>query len=266
MGAVKVGALALICAVMLIPVGMMVVGSFTPAASFLAANFPPREYTTRNYERILRLPTLGRWLANSAILIGAATIGGTLINGAAGYAFASRQGKWKDILFWLMMVPIFVTRFVLLISQFQVVGWLHLSGPVAVVVMTLYWPTGIYLFRNYFQSLPAGIVECARIDGAGEWRILTQIVLPMAKPIVGVAIVSLGMMCMGDYIWQMLNLRDPRMQTLLVGLMASTLSVYVIKDVGYDLAVGTVLFVPYLVIFAASSRYFVEGLKGAVKE
>jgi ABC-type glycerol-3-phosphate transport system permease component len=258
----------------------MIANSFSPAKAFLRN--PPRllpyAWTLENYRRAILTnsagqmslgtgPLMPRWLANTAMVTAAIVVGGVLVNGAAGYAFAFSRARVLRGLFWLFMVPIFVTRYVLLISQFVVVGKLHMSGLVAVVSMSLFWSTGIFLFRNYFRSIPKEIVEVARIDGAGEWRILLQVVLPMSGPMVGMAVVFLGMGALGDYIWQMLNLQVPEQQTFLVGLLSTTINVYVVKNIGYDLAVGTLLFLPFLALFAVSSRYFISGLTGgAIKE
>jgi ABC-type glycerol-3-phosphate transport system permease component len=67
---------------------------------------------------------------------------------------------------------------------------------------------------------------------------------------------------LGDFVWQMLNLQTPESQTFLVGLMSTTLNVYTVKNIGYDLTVGTLLFLPYLLLFAFSSRYFISGFTG----
>ena len=247
----------------------MVENSFTPAKMFL--KMPPRlipnELTLNNYIEAFKLPYLPRWILNTSIIMVVAVILGIVINGAAGYVFAFAKYKWCVYIFWTLMSSIFVTRYVLLISQFMIVGALGLRGLPAVILVLLFWPTGIYLFRNYYKAIPVELIESARIDGAKEWRILTSIVLPLSKPILGAAIVFLGMGVLGDYIWQMLNLQDPVEKTYLVGLMSSTLDVYKVKNIGYDLAVGTLLFIPYLIIFSVSSRYFIEGLTtGGLKE
>jgi arabinogalactan oligomer/maltooligosaccharide transport system permease protein len=105
------------------------------------------------------------------------------------------------------------------------------------------------------------------MDGASEWRILLNIVLPASKPVIGASVVFLGMGALGDFIWQMLMLQVPATKTYVVGLVQSTLNVYAIKNVGYDLAIGTMLFIPYLIVFSLSSRYFITGLTGsATKE
>jgi ABC-type glycerol-3-phosphate transport system permease component len=278
--AIRIGLFALMAMVMLFPTWLMMANSLSPAKAFLR-NPPrllPHVFTLENYKRALTLrgvgqgsslgyPLLPRWILNTLLLASVLIVGGVLINGAAGYAFCFARPRWMRALFWVMLSPVFVTRYVLLISQFIIVGKLGLSGLAAVVSMSLYWATGIYLFRNYFKSIPASIIESARIDGASEWRILTQIVLPLAKPILGAAVVFLGMGALGDYIWQMLNLQTVGAQTYLVGLMATTINVYAVKNIGYDLTVGTLLFLPYLALFSFSSRYFIGGLTGgAIRE
>lgn len=264
-----------IFAVLLFPSWLMVANSFSPAKGFLRN--PPRllpyAWTLENYRKALTTrgvgqqgqasrPLMPRWLANTGLMAAVLVGGGVLINGAAGYAFCYARARWLRAVFWAFMTPIFVSGYVLLISQFIIVGKLGLSGMAAVLPMMIFWATGIFLFRNYFRSIPHEIIESARIDGAGEWRILVQVVLPMARPIIGAAIVFLGMSALGSYVWPMLNLQTPESMTYLVGLMSTTLNVYVVKNIGYDLAVGTLLFLPYLALFAVSSRYFIQGLTG----
>jgi ABC-type glycerol-3-phosphate transport system permease component len=201
------------------------------------------------------------------VVVASIVILGVVVNGAAGYVFAFGRLRWLKVVFWAMMMPIFVTRFVLIISQFVVMGKLGLRGLPAVVLMAVFWPTGIYLFRNYFGGVPASLLETARMEGASEWRILADVVLPISKPIVGAAIVFLAMAGMGDFLWQMVNLQRREQYTVLVALVNSTIDVRMVDRVGYDLAVGTTLFLPYVALFAFTSRYFVQGIAvGGVKD
>ena len=260
--------LVTIFAALLFPSWLMIANSFSPARGFLRnpPRLTPYEWTLANYRRALSLKHLPRWILNTGALAAVIITGGVLINGAAGYAFGFCRARWLQVVFWAFMMPIFVTRYVLIIAQIRVVGAVGLSGLTAVASMSLFWATGIFLFRNYFRSIPHEIVESARMDGAGEWRVLLQIVLPMSKPMIGAAVVFLGMRALGDYIWQMLNLQAVTTRTYLVGLMFTTIDVTAVKNIGYDLAVGTLLFLPYLALFAVSSRYFIKGLQaGALK-
>jgi multiple sugar transport system permease protein len=267
--ALKYVGIILICAILLFPIWLMVTNSFTSAMAFL--KMPPRmipeAFTLKNYKIALSSPYLVRWLVNSCTILVSVIVLGVIVNGSAGYVFAYSKEKWAKILFWIMLTPIFVTGMILIIARFIVVGKLGLKGYAAVIGMSVFWPTGIYLFKNYFQTIPGELIESARIDGASEWTILRRVVLPLSKPIIGAAVVFLGMGVLGDYIWQMLNLQEVSNRTFLVGLMQSTLDVYVVKNIGYNLAVGTLLFIPYIMIFAFSSKYFIEGLTtGGTKE
>jgi len=258
-----------IFAMLLFPIYLMVMNSLSPVRGFLRN--PPRllpyAWTLDNYRRALSLPMLARWIANTAILVGIIVPLGVVINGAAAYAFCFAKMRWLQVVFWLFMTPIFVTRYVLLISQIRIVSIVGLGGLLAVASMSLFWASGIFLFRNYFRAIPHEIMESARMDGAGEWRTLMQVVLPMSLPMVGMAIVFLGMAALGDYVWQMLNLQTMSSRTYLVGLMATTIDVTAAKNIGYDLTIGTLTFLPYLILFAFSSRYFIGGITGgAVKE
>lgn len=260
--------LIFIFAVFLFPTYLMVINSLSPARGFLRdpPRLTPYQWTIDNYRRALTLPYLPRWILNTAIVAGVLIVGGVVINGAAGYAFCYARPRWFQWIFWAFMLPIFVTRYVLIISQMRLVGLVGLSGLPAVLSMSLFWATGVFLFRNYFRTIPKEILESARMDGAGEWRVLLRVVLPMSGPMIGAAVVFLGMGALGDYIWQMLNLIAVETQTYLVGLMATAINVYAVRNVGYDLAIGVLLFLPYLVLFSVSSRYFIKGLTvGGIK-
>lgn len=269
MDEVKYVILILLCAVMLFPLWLMVTNSFSDSKQFLRS--PPRivplNFTVENYVAIFKLPMLSRWIANTLLVVVCSIILGVLINGAAGYAFSQARWKWAGWLFWAMMVPIFVTGMMTIIARFVIVSKVGLRGLPAVIIMHLFWSTGIFLFRNYFREIPQGIIESARIDGASEWAVLTRIVLPISRPIVGCAVVFLGMGALGDYLWQMLNLQQVQEQTFIVGMIATATNVYMVKNIGYELAVGTMVFLPIVTLFAVSSRYFIAGLTGgALKE
>ncbi len=253
-----------IFAILLMPIFLMVSNSFTPVKAFLTRppRFLPQTLTLKNYAQALSMRYVPRWILNTFMLVGIIVSLGVLVNGMAGYVFAYGRFRWIKLVFGLMLVPMFCTSYVMIIPMFVIVNQLKLSGIMAVIVVGIYWPMGIYLFRNYFSTVPQSFIENARLDGATEWQIFTRIVLPLCKPIIGAAIVFLGMGILGDWIWQLLNLTAKRTQTFLVGMMQSTLEEFIVENIGYNLAVGTLLFIPYIVIFAFSSKYFIEGLAG----
>lgn len=256
--------LLLICIVFLFPIWLMITNSFTPLRGFLMGKprLLPYTFTLENYKRIFTNPWLVRWILNTVFITGSMIVGCIIINGLAGYVFAFARFRFLKYLFIALLLPIFTCRYTLLISRFVIVGKLGLPPLLAVLSMYFMWSTGIYLFRNYFRAIPRSLVESARLDGASEATIMFRVIFPISKPILGAAIVVLGFGVLSDFVWPMLNMQEIQSRTILVGLMLTAIDVYAIKNVGYELAVGTVLFIPYLLIFSFASRYFIEGLTG----
>jgi multiple sugar transport system permease protein len=253
--------LVALMATWLVPTVMMVGNSLSSDKSFsrVPPTMFPRRFSTQNYRELLGLKLFPRWVANTALIASVHVVGQILINGAAGYVFAFGKQPWLRWLFWVFMLPIFVSQYVLLVPQFVVFGKLGMIGLPAVLLPGV-WATGIFLFRNYFKTIPASFTESARMDGSGEWTIFRKVVLPLSGPIVASAVVLISMGVVGSYIWPMLNLRVPEQQTYLVGLMNSAINVYAVRNVGRDMAIGVLAMAPYLAIFAVSSRYFIQGL------
>jgi len=259
---IKLWILILTSVVLGFPIWIMVINGFTPNKGML--DLPPRllpyRFTVENYQRIGRLPLLGRLTMNSLVVMLVLIVGAILIASAASYVFRVGRSKKLKYIFWALMAPIFVTRITVFISQFVIVNKLGLHGLPAVIIMPMYWPVGIFLFRNYYATIPDSFLESAWMDGASEFRSFASIMLPLSRPMIGMGVVMLGLSAWGDYIWQNVNLQVAKTQTLLVALVNSTLDIRELEYIGYDLAVGTILFLPYIILFAIGGRYFVRGL------
>jgi len=259
---IKLWILILISIVLAFPIWIMVSNGFSPNKGML--DLPPRllpyRFTLENYQRIGSLPSLGMRTMNSLVVMFVLIVGAILISAGAAYVFRVSKSKKLKYIFWALMAPIFVTRITVFISQFVIVNKLELHGLPAVIIMPMFWPVGIFLFRNYYATIPDSFLESAWMDGASEFRSFASIMLPLSRPMVGLGVVMLGLSAWGDYIWQNVNLQMPKTQTLLVALVNSTLDIIELEYIGYDLAVGTVLFLPYIILFAIGGRYFVKGL------
>jgi ABC-type glycerol-3-phosphate transport system permease component len=260
---VKLIFLISVSALLSFPIYLMVSNSFTQSIGFLEMppTLIPYQFTLANYGRILGFSYVGRWVANSAFLFVVLIVGSVSISGAAAYVLATVKSKTTTILYWVFLLPLFVPQITVVVARFVVLSKIGLIGMPAVVLMPLYWAVGIFLFCNGFKSIPYGFLESARLEGAGEFRIFSSIAMPLMKPIVGISVIMVGSTAFGDYMWQMLNLHKEKQMTLLVGLATNALNVNtILDDIGFDLAVGTVLFIPYIVMFIISSKYFVSGL------
>lgn len=268
-------AVLLLALLLLFPIYFMVQGSFQSISWMLAIppKFFPANPSLDNYAVFGEIVYLWRWVVNSAIIVVLYSAGGVIVNGLAGYAFSFARFRGKQIIFWLFLATLLVSRAVLLIPQYVVVRGVGLQGMTAVVLMYTFAAGYIYLFRNYFESIPSSLLESAEIDGAGDWRKFWRIVLPLSKPVVAAVIVMRGIEGLSDFIWQVINLTHENEKTMLVGFTQSINRVakwskgLAGRDVGFELAVGVVLVFPIMLLFAFASRYFIKGVTlGGVKE
>jgi len=171
----------------------------------------------------------------------------------------------------MLLAGLMIPRIALIIPTFVVANKIGIAGTLASVILPcLFVPSGMYLSRTFFESIPRSLVESARIDGASEVKILTRIVAPISKPLVTSLALFSAIAALNDWIWQALNLQRPETITLMVGWIRSTMQRSIggndINPMGHSMAVGVLLLFPLLVIFIVANKYFVGSLDGAVKE
>ncbi len=174
---------------------------FNPPASLVAtdaAELPGPQW--RNYAvAVTRLPFL-RFLANSALIAGAATLGTVLTSSMAGFAFARFQWPGRGFCFVVLLACIVIPSQVLLVPQFllfQHLGWVNTYKPLIVPSWLASSAFCVFLFRQFFRGIPASYEDAARLDGATHWQLYWNIMLPMSKPVIG-AVAALTVV----YHWQ----------------------------------------------------------------
>jgi len=263
-----------IIALMIAPVWFTVVGSFQDlyGTFIMPPELLPSHPTLVNYQWVAEQHIV-LWFSNTVAIVVSVVVLSTIISTTGGYAFAFYQFRGKRILWAVLLAGIMIPRMAMLVPLFVVVRKLHLSGSaLAVILPTAFAPVGLYLARTYFETIPKSLLESARLDGASEPRILWHIVAPISKPIVTATALFAAVGSLNDYLWQMLQLQRPRVQTLLVGLMRETMrrsgagDITPINPIGRSLASAVVLLIPLVVIFVIANRFFTTALGGAIKE
>jgi len=271
----KKAALIIIFLIALYPVFIMVYGSFQNIHGSMS--MPPilniRTLTLSNYKfLVIDNKDFLRWIYNSFFVVVFTVIISVSVCILAGYSFSFHKSRYNKYLFAVLMIPILLPRISLLIPQYVLLSRLHLSDSLwGVILPCSYYPAGIYIARNFFNSFPRSIIESAKIDGANSWTVISKIIIPLSKPLVSCLTLFVSVGALQDFIWQMLVLQKDENQTLLVGIMRLAMKrgggiTFAMHPVSKLLTAGTILFALLFFIFIVSNKYFISTLEGALKE
>jgi len=252
----------------LFPLLWMLSVSFMPATE--ANLFPPRLLpdapTLAHYRDLFSRLHLGRYLFNSTLLAGAITLLSLLINSLAGYAFAKFRFAGRDRLFRLLLAALVIPAQVAMLPLFLLLKQLGLINTYwGVIIPGMASIFGIFLIRQYALSIPDSLLDAARIDGAGEFRIYWSLVVPLCKPILVTLAIFTFLGAWNDFMWPLIILTDQEMYTLPVAL-ANLVGEHV-QDTELIMAGAVLTVLPVLVLFLALQQYYIAGLLlGSIKE
>ena len=265
-------ALAIVVAlaiILLIPIIWMVLGSFKIQRVALA--YPPELIPSSpvldNWERLLiNRPSL-RWMLNSFIVAGGIAFFGVITSTCAGYAFGKKSFPGRTIFFWLILMTMMLPRQIYLVPLFVLMrnfDWFNSYQ--GMIAPYLVYPFGVFLMRQYMQSIPDELLEAGKMDGATEIQLFSQIVIPLSRPAIGAIAIFAFMTGWNDYLWQLVLSTEDIWMTLPVGVAKLTASGVGSIDVGVGMAGATFAFIPMLLIFLLFQNYFIKGITvGALK-
>src|SRR5947207_3100973 len=172
-----------------------------------------------HYPAALTALPFGRFFLNSALFAGCVVVGQVLTSAAAAYAFARLRFPGRDRVFLAFLSVLMVPAVVLLIPRFLIIhalGWVDSYQGLIVTEMVSVW--GIFLLRQFFQTIPRDLEDAARLDGAGEWTIFWRVMLPLSKP----ALATLAVVAFVDqwrsFLWPLVATRSVEMSVVEVGL------------------------------------------------
>jgi len=219
----------------------------------------PHSVVWHNYLDIWRKSQMTTWLKNTLVLSFAVTVLQLFTGSFAAYGFAKVRFPGRDALFLAYVGTIAVPWQSYMIPQFILMSHLHLSNTLwSVIALQAFSALGVFLMKQYYESIPEELSEAARIDGMSEYGIYRRIMLPLSAP----ALASLALLTFvntwNDYLGPLIYLRSPSLRTVQLGL-STFISQY---NAEYALIMtGSVLSVlPIAVIFLLGQRYFVEGI------
>jgi len=222
--------------------------------------------TFTNYSDAWQSDSFFRYFLNSLFVASIVALGNVVFCLWAGYAFARRRFVGKGLLFATILGVLVVPQQVIMIPLYRLmaeVGWINTYW--ALIVPWLVTPFGIFLVRQYVESMPSEIEDAARLDGAGEWYIMFRVVLPLALPVLTVLAIYTFLSNWNSFLFPFLFTNDEAHRTLPVGL-----AFYLGKqsiDWGHLMAGASIAAIPVLALFVAFQKRIIEGLTaGALKE
>jgi alpha-1,4-digalacturonate transport system permease protein len=213
--------LVLIAALFAFPMLWFLLSSFKPGSELfsLPLTLFPDTWTTSGYHTAWTRFDFWRYFANTGIVAIITTALTVLVSAMTGYAFAKYKAWWLQAFFVCILITTMLPTEVIMPSTFAVIRDLGLYNTLAgIIVPSVITATGIFMFRQYFRTVPDELLEAARIDGVGEFRAFFSIMLPIAKPIAVVLAIFSFQWRWNDYIWPLIVLNDPNKYTLQIAL------------------------------------------------
>ncbi|MEK6373371.1 MAG: carbohydrate ABC transporter permease [Acidobacteriota bacterium] len=237
----------------------------TGEATTLPPHIVPHAPTLAQYRELFVRLNIGRAFLSSAIVATVVTIGSVLFGSMAGYAFAKLRFGGRERTFGLLLIALVIPPQVGMLPLFLLMKQLHLVNTYwGAIIPSLATVFGIFLIRQFMLSVPQELIEAARIDGAGEWRIYWSVVLPLARPILATLATFMFMSTWNDFMWPLIILSDQAHYTLPVAL--ASLSGEHVQDVELMMAGSVVTVLPVLLLFVVLQRQYISGIMaGSVK-
>jgi multiple sugar transport system permease protein len=249
-------------ALMVGPFLWMLLGSFKPQAEFLVnpPTFLPKAPTTNNYERLFGQLDFPRFFFNSSVVALVVTIGNLLFCPMLGYALAKLHWRGKRPIMGLVLATLMVPAGITLIPNFVLMRNLGLVNTYPGLILPfLVGPFGVFLTRQFMFGIPDELLEAARIDGANEWRIFWQVVMPITVPVLATLGILTFLGSWNSFIYPLVMAQEPEMYTLPVALATFATGQYQ-ADHGMLMAGSVVLVLPVLLIFVLFQRWITEGI------
>ncbi|MEU0690330.1 carbohydrate ABC transporter permease [Streptomyces uncialis] len=225
----------------------------------------PSEWTLGNFERLLDRLDLPRYFLNSLLVATLVTVSNLVFCSMLGYALAKLRFAGRNKVFGLVLGALMVPGNLMLLPLFVLMSKLQLIDSYAALVLPFAAGAfGVFLMRQFMQSIPDELLEAARMDGAGEWYIFWRIVMPLVKPALATLTIFTFLGSWNNFVWPLIATNDPDKYTLPVAL--ATFATDPNQSAGSNgmLMAGSFLIVlPVLLVFAVLQRHFTQGIATA---
>ncbi|MDI6765981.1 MAG: carbohydrate ABC transporter permease [Bacteroidota bacterium] len=253
--------LCIIALTMLIPFLWMI--STSLMSELEVYQFPPKflpsTWKWSNFVEAMTMQPFGRFFLNTIIVALASVVGQLIFCSMAAYAFARLRFRWRDKIFALYLSTMMIPAIVTIIPAFLIInifGWMNTYWALFTPTISSVW--GIFLLRQFFQTIPKDLEDAARVDGASEFTIFWCIILPLSKPALATLAIFAFMGSWKDFLWPLIVTNRMDMRTVEVGI-ANFSSLYS-TDWPHQMAAAVVVMLPVIIVFFIAQKYFVRGI------
>lgn len=226
--------------------------------------FPP-VIKPENYPQVFEKVEFARYFFNSFFVAGWVTILQVITSAMAAYAFSRIQWPGRDRVFLLYLATLMIPGVVLMVPNFAIVLGLGMFNTYwGLIIPAAFSAYGTFLLRQFMLTIPSSLDEAASIDGAGHWRIFTQVVLPLARPGLIVLAIFTFLGNYNSFFWPLILTKDDNLRVLPIGLLAFD-STYG-RETPLIMAGSLMAMIPPVILFVLLQKYLVKGIQlGAVK-
>lgn len=260
-------ALGVVALVTLTPFAWMISASVMQngEANAIPPHLLPEKATFEHYVALFTRLDLARHFVNSAVITVTATLLALLINTMAGYAFAKLRFGARDRIFRSLLLALVIPAQVGMLPMFLILREMgFVNTYMGVVIPYLSSVLGIFMIRQYLLGVPDELLDAARVDGAGEFRIFWTIILPVIRPILVTFATFTFLSAWNDFMWPLIVLSDSRNYTLPVAL-ANLVGEHV-QDTELMMAGSVLTILPVMIVFLLCQKAYIRGIMaGSVK-
>ncbi|CAN7410566.1 carbohydrate ABC transporter permease [Paenibacillus sp. LjRoot153] len=237
---------------------------FQTVATQIPPEWFPLKPTLQNWADLFKNP-VWRWTLNSFVIAVVEMFAVCLVSASAGYVLAKKLFPGRKIIFTMFIAAMALPKQVILVPLFTMLadfGWVNTYH--GLILPAIGWPFGVFLMKQFAQTVPGELIEAAKIDGCSEIRLFSTIILPLLKPALGALAIFTFIASWNDYFSQLIMTRSTSMMTLPLGV--ATMQGEFTTNYGIMMAGAALASVPMITIFLVFQKAFTQGITmGAVK-
>jgi ABC-type glycerol-3-phosphate transport system permease component len=259
---IKIVSYVLLCIaaiIMLFPFFYMFVTACKAESELAKPNLLPRDWRFNNFPTGWTKEPFTRFMINSFGVAASVTILTVLLASMGGFAFAKFQFPGRNFIFVLFIATLMIPYHVTMIPNFKICAYLGIVNTYAGLIFpVLPLAFGVFLMRQFMFGVPTSLIEAARMDGASDYRVFFQVILPLCKPALATLAIFTFMANWNGFIWPLIILDSEHLFTIPLGLMRFNEQ----YDIQYNylMAVSLISILPIVVLFLFFQRAFVKGM------